>query len=94
MSASATSGIGAGAISAMQSAGTLFANAVGGSAAAAAGAIAAPLAVGAVAYAGYRHFFSGSTTQEEHPEETANEPNREEEQHEETNNEPNREEEP
>ena len=63
MSASATSGVGAGAISAMQSAGALFVNAAGGSVVAAASAIAVPIAAGAVAYAGYRYFFGGSSNE-------------------------------
>ena len=55
MSAAWTSGLGTGLVSAAQSAGALFMNAVGGSYLAATAAVAAPVAVGgAVGYGIYR----------------------------------------
>ena len=62
MSASATSGVGAGAISAMQSAGALFMNAVGGSTVAAFASVAVPVVAAAGAYYSDYHYTTTSHT--------------------------------
>ena len=59
MSAAWSSGIGTGLISAAQSAGALFMNAVGGSTLAAGATMAAPLAVGAAVIGGI-HYYKNS----------------------------------
>ena len=60
MSASATSGVGAGAISAMQSAGALFMNAVGGSTVAAVASVAVPVVAAVGGYYAYNNYISMS----------------------------------
>ena len=65
MSASATSGVGAGAISAMQSAGALFMNAVGGSTIAALASVAVPVVAAVGGYYAYNNYkyMSNNTTE-------------------------------
>ena len=60
MSASATSGVGAGVISAMQSAGALFMNAVGGSTVAAFASVAVPVVAVVGGYYAYNNYISMS----------------------------------
>ena len=60
MSASATSGVGAGVISAMQSAGALFMNAVGGSTVAAFASVAVPVVAAVGGYYAYNNYISMS----------------------------------
>lgn len=65
MSASATSGLGAGIVSFMQSAGALFVNAAGGSALVATGAIVAPAVVGYGVYQRYNDYHNRRTNKNE-----------------------------
>lgn len=64
MSTAWTTGIGAGAVSALQSAGALFMGAVGGSTVVATAAVAAPLAAGAGAIYAYNYFTGGGSKAE------------------------------
>lgn len=65
MSASATSGLGAGIVSFLQSTGALFVNVAGGSALVATGAIVVPGVVGYAAYQGYNNYHNRRTNKNE-----------------------------
>ena len=63
MSASTTSGVGAGIVSGLQSAGAVFMNCVGGSTVAAVASVAAPVVAAAgVAYLTYNYFYPANST--------------------------------